>query len=124
MATDELFDSCLRSAGDLAGIFEYDGNTGYFYLYAIDGEETHKVLDSIHIFSGEPDFGGADISIGWDQNEQKVGLFIRGMLWAVFDCQHRAKYGGSYKPGLVPMLPPRATVGLVANAQRTKWTDE
>lgn len=112
MATDELFDSHVRSSGDLAGVFEYDGNTGYFYLYATDEPEAHKVLDAIHVFSGEPDFGEEDIAIRWDQNELKVGLFIRGILWAVFDHQQRVKYGGGYKPELVPKLPPEASSGF------------
>jgi hypothetical protein len=112
MATGEMFDSNVRSSGDLAGVFEYDGDTGYFYLYETGGGEAHRILDSIHVVSGEPDFGEADISIRWDQNEQKVGLFIRGTLWAVFDHQQRAKYGGGYKAELTPVLPPHATNGL------------
>ena len=28
----EMFVSAIRSSGDLAGIFEYDGETGWFYL--------------------------------------------------------------------------------------------
>lgn len=31
MATGELFESSVRSAGDLAGFFEHDGDVGYFY---------------------------------------------------------------------------------------------
>jgi hypothetical protein len=112
MAIDEMFDSRVRTSGDLAGVFEYDGNTGYFYLYETGGEEDRKILDSIRIISGEPDFGEEDVAIIWDQGEQKVGLFIRGQLWAVFDRQQRAKYGGSYKPGLTPVLPSQATIGL------------
>ncbi len=33
MTTEEIFDSCVREKGDLAGVFEYDGEAGYFYLY-------------------------------------------------------------------------------------------
>ena len=115
MATIEMFDSHVRSSGDLAGVFEHDGDTGYFYLYKTGGEAGHRILDYIRIISGNPDFGEEDLSIRWDQGEQKVGLFIRGELWAVFDHQQRARYGGDYKPGLRPLLPPQATSGLVAS---------
>jgi hypothetical protein len=112
MQANEIFDSCVRSADDLAGVFEYDGETGYFYLYETSGDEGQKVRDSIHILSGEPDFGEAEISIRWDEKEQKVGLLIKGVLWAVFDAQHHAKYGGSYRPGAKPLLPSEALAGF------------
>lgn len=99
MATDEIFDSAVRSTGDLAGVFEYDGETGYFYLYMTEGEQGHKILDSIHIFSGESDFGETDISVRWDMGEEMVGLFIKGALWAVFDTCQRISHGGNYKAG-------------------------
>ncbi|WP_437294750.1 DUF2251 domain-containing protein [Sorangium sp. So ce426] len=109
---DEIFDSAVRPAGDLAGVFEYDGDTGYFYLYATGEGTGQKVLDAIHVLSGMPDFGETDISIRWDSEEQKVGLFIKGILWAVYDCARRAKYGGAYKSGGKPSLPSGADVGF------------
>lgn len=97
--SDEIFDSSVRSAGDLAGVFEYDGETGYFYLYQTEGGKDHKVLGSIRVLSGEPDFGDVDIAIRWDPANRRVGLFIRGVLWAAFDdCRER--YGGNYRPGV------------------------
>lgn len=114
MPSDEIFDNAVRSAGDLAGVFEYDGETGFFYLYETAGDKGQKVLDSIRILTGESDFGEADISVRWDPEEQKVGLFIRDALWAVFDCLRRAKYGGSYGVRATPSLPPEARRGFVA----------
>lgn len=102
----EIFDSAVRSTGDLAGVFEFDGETGYFYLYKTDGTQSQKILDSIHVISSEPDFVETDISIRWDSEERKVGLFIRDSLWAVFDPGQREKYGGNYKPNASPALPP------------------
>lgn len=114
MPSDEIFDSAVRSTGDLAGVFEYDGETAFFYLYETIGDKGQKVLDSIRILSGEPDFGEADISVRWDPEEQKVGLFIKGALWAVFDGRGRKKYGESYRVGATPSLPPEAKKGFVA----------
>lgn len=104
--SDEIFESSARSSGDLAGVFEYDGETGYFYLYQTTGSEGQKVLDSIHILSAEPDFTENDLAVRWDLKEKRVGLFIRGQLWAVFDGRRRAKHGGNYRAGVLPALPP------------------
>jgi len=112
MEANEIFDSCTRSVGDLAGVFEYDGETGYFYLYETKRGEGQRVIDSIHIISGDLDFGEGDLSIRWDRDEQKVGLFIRDVLWAVFDGRRRAKYGGGYRGGATPSLPSEAKLGF------------
>lgn len=110
--SDEIFDSSVRSAGDLAGVFEYDGETGYFYLYETEEGEGHKVLGAIHVLSGDPDFVEVDVSIRWDSVSRRVGLFIRDVLWAVFDdC--REQYGGRYRPGARPALPSEATAWFV-----------
>lgn len=102
---EEIFDSAVRAAGDLAGVFEYDGETGYFYLYATGGGAGQKVLDSIHILSGELNFMESEISVRWDAKDEKVGLFIKGVLWAIFDSRRGAKYGGNYKAGGTPSMP-------------------
>lgn len=102
----DIFDSRARSPGDLAGVFEYDGQTGYFYLYARGGDAGERILDAIHVVSGGADFEGSDVSVRWDASEDKVGLFIRGTLWAVFDTRQRQKHGGGYGAGIAPSLPP------------------
>ncbi len=102
--SDEIFADASRSAGDLAGVFEFDGETAYFYLYRV-GEE-QKVLDAIHVLSAKPDFGKEDIAIRWTLIEDKVGLFIRGELWAVFDTHNKTKYGGNYRKDLTSTVPP------------------
>lgn len=95
MASEEVFESCVRSAGDLAGVFEYDGETGYFYLYATGATGEASVLDAIHILSGEADFAASDVTITWDPSEIRVGLFIRGRLRAAFDTASRAHRRGA-----------------------------
>lgn len=104
--SDEIFESAPRSSGDLAGVFEYDGETGYFYLYQTVGSEGQKVLSAIHILSTDPDFNHSDLAVRWDLKEERVGLFIRGQLWAVFDGHERTKYGGNYRSGAHPALSP------------------
>jgi hypothetical protein len=101
----EIFDSAIRAKGDLAGVFEYDNETGYFYLHNV--VEPGQIVGSLHIFSGKTDFSQADVAVRWSECQRKVGLLIRGILWAVFD-DHGARYGGNYEPGAEPSLPPEA----------------
>lgn len=105
MDGSEIFTSSVRSAADLAGVFEYDGETGYFYLYDQRREESQKILDTIHIISARPDFDESDLQIVWDKTETYVALVIRGRVWAAFDTRTNAKYGGDYRPNQVPSVP-------------------
>jgi len=105
VASIELFDSRSRSKGDLAGVFEYDGDTGYFYLYETPNGCGQKVVGAIQILSGDPDFEQADINVRWDARETKVGLFIRGQLCAAFDSEGGTKYGGNYHRGVELRMP-------------------
>ena len=111
MANDDIFESAIRSKGDLAGVYEYDGETGYFYLYQT-GANGNKVIAAIHILSEDPDFVAKDVTIRWDKEGECVGLFIRTDLWAVFDTRDQAKYGGDYQAGKPPDLPAHASIGF------------
>jgi len=108
MQTD-LFINSVRSTGDLAGVFEYDGETGYFYLYQTKGTSGTKIIDTIHIVSGVVDFTRDVISIQWDDSQTKVALFIRNGMWAVFDCTLHQKFGGDYRVGGSPAIPTSVT---------------
>lgn len=101
-----IFESLIRSTGDIAGVFEFDGETSYFYLYDVNEADGKKVLDAINITSGIPDFEASDISIRWNDEENLVSLRIKDDIWAAFDCESKSKYGGNYFPGARPKLPP------------------
>jgi hypothetical protein len=105
MPANEMFESALRTKRDLAGVFEFDGETGYFYLYETKANEAEKVIAAIRVITGSPDFEEEDISIVWDSLERTVGLFIRARLWAAFDGQTRAEYGGNYRANAQPSIP-------------------
>ncbi len=107
-----MFDSSVRSAGDLAGVFECDGGTCYFYLYDVSGSPNQKIVDAIRILSGRPHFNESGVAVAWDANEGKVGLFIRGQLWALLDQWTGKNYGGGYQPGHLPEIPAEASRGF------------
>lgn len=108
----EIFDSSVRSKGDLAGVFEYDGETGYFYLCRAKGDAVEAIIDRVHVISGEPDFGEDDVSVRWDRREEKVGLFIRGQLWTVFDAARQKIHGGAYDSGASPAIAAEGRAGF------------
>jgi hypothetical protein len=94
----EIFKSSVRSFGDLAGVFEFDGETGYFYLHDRTREPTQKIIDRVRILSFKPDFSDHDLLVRWDDSEKRVGLVIRRELLAVFDAQAKTRYGADYLP--------------------------
>ena len=102
---DEIFESQIRSAGDLAGVFEFDGETGYFYLYQTNNERGRSILDAIRILVGIPEFTSSDIAIKWARDEELVSFEIRDEAWAVFDCKNGLKFGGNYKIGTRATIP-------------------
>jgi hypothetical protein len=107
----DLFDSAMRAKGDLAGALEYDeaddptNATAYFYLYRIEDGRVGSVIDAIHIRSGDWAIAEADISVRWDKDERRVGLFIFGALWATFDTAMGTKHGGGYGKDFQPDIP-------------------
>lgn len=96
-----------HSDNDLAGVFEFDGDTSYFYLYKNSAEQDQRIIAAIHILSGMPDFEDKDIAVRWNPDEGIVGLFIRFRLWAAFNSKTLAKYGGNYKQNTLPNIPPQ-----------------
>ena len=109
--TSELFESAVRGKGDLAGVFEYDGETAYFYLYDTSDENAQKIIDSVHLFSEPTDLQDADVEVRWDDAGRRVGLFLRGVQWAVFDSATGAKYGGNFGAGTRPDIPKDEAIG-------------
>src|SRR6185312_4090809 len=101
----ELFDSAVRTRGDLAGVFEYDGDTAYFYLYDVARPPDKKIVGSIHVFSGRSSLRRRDVEVRWDNEEDRVALFLRGEQWAVFNVATGKKYGGNYSPDTKPQIP-------------------
>jgi hypothetical protein len=101
----EIFADLVRSAGDLAGVFEYDGETGYFYLYRTNAVAGAKIIDALPVASRSTDFTREDISIRWDRSETKVALFIKSVMWAAFDGSSGQKFGGNYEANGKPQIP-------------------
>lgn len=93
--------SASRSADDFSGVFEFDGETAYFYLWR---HRPQQVVSAIHVVSGKLPFVESEARIVWNTDEKKVGLVIRDQLWAVFDVSTGRADGGNYQEGARPPL--------------------
>ena len=109
---EEVFESSVRSTGDLAGVFEHDGDTGYFYLYETCAPKGRRIIGALHVLSGPCAFRAADVQIRWAEDGSVVGLFIQGRVWAVFDTTSGAEYAGNFAAGIGPTLPDRVAAAL------------
>jgi hypothetical protein len=101
----EIFESALRSSGDIAGVFEFDGQTSYFYLYRIDASAGNKVIDAIRISEGGQSSAPIDVSVRWSGDENIVGLQIGDQIWAYFDCLGAKQSGSMYLRGGQTQVP-------------------
>ncbi|WP_322418650.1 hypothetical protein [Mesorhizobium huakuii] len=98
----DVFDSAIRTKGDLAGVFEYDeagdpqNATAYFYLCEMQSKTVGPIIGKIRIRSGAWSIAETDIVVKWDNGERRVGLFIYGQLAAAFDTEAGTRHGGGY----------------------------
>ena len=104
----EIFDTAVRTANDIAGVFEFDGEVAFFYLYDLKKEKGKMILDSIRVFTEDENFLEKDVNICWNQQETIVGLFIRSTLFAIFDTLNHKKYGRNSNIAEYESLPPEA----------------
>ncbi len=76
-----------REPGGLAGVFEYDGETPYFYLYNRARPSGKQIVAASHIKSGTWDLREEDVEIRWSDHGYEVQLFVRAQIRAAFDIR-------------------------------------
>jgi hypothetical protein len=104
--TDDLFVELTQPKGDLAGVFEYDGDVGYFYLYRLSKDgKGGVILGSIQVVSGKLSFEPDLLEIRWSADNNRVALFIHGTLWAVFNTISGEAFGQVFSKNLMPSIP-------------------
>jgi hypothetical protein len=82
---NEIFITSIRSRGDFSGVFEYDGETSYFYLYSLDSSDGEKIVGAIGLSREITRDSEADLSVRWNKQETKVGVFLGDNLLALFN---------------------------------------
>ena len=108
----KVFKESVRGRGDLAGVFEHDGETSYFYLVDFKTTKGMKIVDAIHIATGPLPFRDAQIEIRWSTAEDRTGLFLAGTQWAVFNVVQGTKFGGGYSTERAPDIPESEQLSL------------
>jgi hypothetical protein len=58
--------------------------------------ENQKVLAFTRVISGNTDLADLEVSIRWDERQERVGLFLRGVQWVAFVAPVGAKHGGNF----------------------------
>jgi len=72
--SNEIFANSIRASRDLAGVFEYDGDTGYFYLYEPKGA---KIIGALHVVSGVINFAFDNVPYGGIIPRRKLAYSLR-----------------------------------------------
>ncbi|SQI43320.1 Uncharacterized protein conserved in bacteria [Leminorella richardii] len=80
--------------GDLAAVFEDDGDTGYFYAldYSVEG---NPIQDAVHIYNAEDVTDGekpSEVKIGWSEDSRKCVLLINGYPHGAFNFDTKRGY--------------------------------
>ena len=106
-----IYKSSLGPEG-VGAFFEEEEGVGWFYLFDDRREETKKIVTALKICSRGHGLKGKDLKLVWDKTGIKVGLQIRGEVWAVFDTRTLKSHSSRYTPDGEPGLPPRAVKGF------------
>jgi hypothetical protein len=66
------------------GVFEDDGETGYLYLYELDG---NGIVRHLHIYDRSPKLmvQEQDVRVVWSADFTKVGVLIWGKMRGIID---------------------------------------
>lgn len=82
---DQIFDSSTRSDGRYAGVFEFDGEVAYFYLYRIRAGSDGEIVGAIPVKQWKSQYTNDDLSIFWSDSERLVSAAVCGVTCATFD---------------------------------------
>jgi hypothetical protein len=82
-----MFKGMISPSGKHAGVYEHDGEAGYFYICEMSGEDVTEITGALQLHTGRPDHSADDVEIRWDRTQDAVGLFVRDELWAIFNVR-------------------------------------
>jgi hypothetical protein len=102
--SDYLFSSESDASGEYAAVLEADEDVTYFYLYRTSNAEGQRIAGAIEVCRCALTLRPEKVEIRWI-NDERVALFLNGILWAGFDLRTGAKYGGNYSPGAPSQVP-------------------
>jgi hypothetical protein len=89
------------SSSSFSGVFEDDGQTGYFYAYDRAAPEDARILDACHIYDAASVVDRdrrSELKVVWTDDGQKAALLINDFAHAVIDFRARRAYCRSNFP--------------------------
>jgi hypothetical protein len=82
---NDIFECSVRTAGDLAVVFECDGEGGYFYLFDLTKAKGQEARAVIAVSERGEALDTSDVAVRWNASEEIGWLSIDGKPWAAFD---------------------------------------
>ena len=114
---EEAFYASDSPTSSFSGVFEDDGQTGYFYAYDRAAPNDARILDACHIYNvtnivdrDRP----SEVEVIWTDDGMKAALLINDYAHAVIDFEARRAYCRTNFPP--PTGPWRAEA-------RARWND-
>ena len=98
---DKTFYASDSLSSSFSGVFEDDGDTGYFYAYDRAAPEDDRILDACHIYDvarvADRD-RRSEVEVVWTDDGLKAALLINDYPHAVVDFRARRAYCRSNFP--------------------------
>ena len=114
---EETFYASDSPTSSFSGVFEDDGQTGYFYAYDRAAPDDARILDACHVYDVADVVDGdrpSEVEVIWTSDGMKAALLINDYAHAVIDFASRRAYCRTNFPP--PTGPWRAEA-------RAPWTD-
>jgi hypothetical protein len=103
MSPREIHKSSLSELG-VGAVFETEDGVGFFYLYDDRRKVGAKIVAALRVCDQGHGLSDVEIDLVWDSSDTKVGLEIRGELWAVFNTKTMKGFHTPYRRGKAPQL--------------------
>ena len=92
---EETFYASDSPTSSFSGVFEDNGETGYFYAYDRAAPEDARILDSCHIYDAADVVDRdrrSEVTVLWSRDGLKAALLINHYAHAVIDFRGRRAY--------------------------------
>jgi hypothetical protein len=83
----DVYESAVDEAGKFGAAFERNDETAYFYLLDMGKQEGERIVSAFNAKAVTDLPADTPVSIRWSSSVAAVGLFIDGVLSAVFDLR-------------------------------------
>jgi hypothetical protein len=83
----DVYESATDDLGRFGAVFERDDETAYFYLLDMRKQEGKRIVSAFNAKAVTDLPADTPVSIRWSSSVAAVGLFVDGVLSAIFDLR-------------------------------------